>query len=133
MRRHLFTGLVLTLIAVSLLWAQPAQAVDTGFTAGSVFVDGNGNWQAEPQETRWMGATVYFRLQTDPTQTFTVQTDAAGYFVLAAPYGVYDVWANVNGQAGPQVLTAEIAEVGGQVQLDVPVNILFLPLVTGAQ
>jgi hypothetical protein len=133
MQRHLLIGFVLAQLLAALLWAQPVQAVDTGFTSGSVFVDGNGNRQAEPQEARWTGATVHFRSQTDPAQVFTTQTDADGYFALTAPYDVYDVWASVNGQAGPQVLTAEVAEVGGQVQLDVPVNMLFLPLLTTAE
>ena len=140
--RFLTILMFMQLLAVLVL-VQPAQAADAGVLAGSVFVDGNGNDLAEPEEARVPGAVVHLRSQADPALVVTTTVDAGGLFVLRdLPYGVYDVWASVGEQANQRVLVVEIAEVNAQVLLDVPVSAavagvsvsrdraLFLPLVT---
>ena len=135
--------LVLAQLLAALLLARPALAEDAGPLSGSVFVDANGNAQAEPGEALVAGAQVHLRSQADPTLELTVQTDGSGYFLLRnVPYGVYDVWATADSGSGLHLLTAEVSEVSGQVLLDVPVSDagasaapaqskkLFLPLVT---
>jgi hypothetical protein len=142
-QRHTLILLMLVQLLAALLLVQPAQAADTGALAGSVFVDGNGNDLAEPQEARVPGALVHLRSQADPALVFSAAADANGYFVLRdLPYGVYDVWASAGDQTGQRLLVVEIAEVNAQVLLDVPVSAavagvslgreraIFLPLVT---
>ena len=135
--------LVLAQLLAALLLTRPALAEDAGSLSGSVFVDANGNAQAEPGETLVAGAQVHLRLQTDPTLELTVVTNGSGYFLLRnVPYGVYDVWASADIGTGLHLLTAEVNEVSAQVLLDVPVSdadasvapaqskTLFLPLIT---
>jgi len=145
-QRRLLTTLLFIQIFVALVCAQPAQAAGSGSLSGSVFVDGNGNFLAEPGESIVSGATVHVRSQANPLFELTVQTDDNGYFLLNnVPYGVYDVWAVAEEQTGVHLLTAEVAEVNAPVLLDVPVSdardsaiwtqprAIFLPMVANSR
>jgi hypothetical protein len=142
MMRRTITALLLLvqLLAVGLA-VQPVEAAGAGSLSGRVFVDANGNGQAEPDEASAAQATVFVHLQGAAAPAVEVTADALGLFVLRnLDYGTYEVWADGEGVAAKGQAIIEIAEVNATVLLDLPVyagagynktvadGLLYLPL-----
>lgn len=112
------------LVAAALLTVGPvpsARAESTGYLAGRVFIDADGNGTAEPDEVAVAEAAVYIQSQVDASIVYTATADAQGYFLATdLPQGSYQVWAQAPNLAAV-LRSAEIGEVNAAVLFDLPV------------
>lgn len=122
---------IIQLVLVT-LFVMPVAAVDNGIISGAVYIDLNGNGQAEIGEPNTANAVVYLQRVGDSTP-LTLTTDADGYFIAAnLPYGAYEVWAEDAELNLSTVQTIEIDEVNGASSVELPIvrNVEYTVVVT---